>query len=165
MLFNLIISIALFFLVFFIQVFIWNFKKIKKEILILLYIYIPPLFLIISLHWYLNLIILDILIISFLYILLSLSYLQTYPALRENIPSFTILLIVEKAGKKGISKENLKKELYKDNLLTSKYKDLINDGMIFLNSDGYLRLSFFSCLLLRFFSFYRWSLGLETGDG
>jgi len=165
MLFNLIITFSLFLLVFFTQVIIWNSKRIKKEILILFLIYLSPILLIISFYWYLNLIILDIFIISILYIFLSLTYLQTYPALREDIPSFRILFIIEKSGKKGITKKNLEKKFIKNRLIHSKYDDLILDGMIHFNSNGYLRLSFFSSWLLNFFSLYRSFLGLKVGDG
>ena len=165
MLSNLIITFVLFSIVFFIQVFIWNFRKIKREIFTLFLIYLSPILLIINFYWYFDLIILDILIIGILYILLSLAYLQTYPALREDIPSFRILFLIEKSQKKGITKKNIEKKIINKSLLYSKYNDLLNDSMIYHDSNGDIRLTFFSSLLLYFFSLYRSCLGLEIGDG
>ena len=58
-----------------------------------------------------------------LHLLLSAAYVQTYPTLQEDIPSFRILLLIFESRDKGISEQTFIDCLATPQLLDNKFKD------------------------------------------
>ncbi len=95
---------------------------------------------------------------------LSVAYVQTYPAIREEIPSFRILLTISAAGERGLSRDEVLSLFEGSTLFADKMADLDNDGLLRL-VDGRLRLTRAGRLMALVFHRYRRLLGLESGLG
>lgn len=95
---------------------------------------------------------------------LSVVYVQTYPAFREEIPSFRILLAISATGERGMSQQEVLSLFEKSSLFADKMTDLNNDGLL-REVDGRLCLTRAGRLLALAFYRYRRLLGLESGLG
>lgn len=95
---------------------------------------------------------------------LSVVYVQTYPAFREEIPSFRILLAISVTGGRGMSQQEILSLFEKSSLFADKMTDLNNDGLL-REVDGRLCLTPAGRLLALVFYRYRRLLGLESGLG
>ena len=107
---------------------------------------------------------LDALAAWLVHVALSAVYVQTYPAFREEIPSFRILLAISAAGERGMTQEAILSLFEKSSLFADKMTDLDNDGLL-REVDGRLRLTRAGRLIARTFYHYRRLLGLESGLG
>ena len=96
--------------------------------------------------------------------LLSASYVQSYPAFQEEIPSFRILLLIQELEDRPVSKEIITRKLASASLFQDKINDLIDEGLL-ISENGNLYLTKGSRLLVLLFSAYRKWLGLDTGKG
>lgn len=149
-----------------IQAIIWRLKKIKKELMILVSIFfaMPPL-LFFSFNNFILSTISDAelpLIIALTYSL-SLAYIQTYPALKEDIPSVKILTLI-KSSEKLTKKELIKSHLLNSSLINVKQKELINDGFVYKHNKK-IKLTRLGFLLAKIFIFYRNMLNLNDATG
>jgi predicted transcriptional regulator len=102
----------------------------------------------------------------FLYIGIISAFIQTYPAIRREIPSFKILLLIHSCNRKNIEiNDNIIIEnLSKFNSLESKINELLQDGFVISNNNS-LVLTKSGLILATFFKIYRKLLGLENGKG
>ena len=105
----------------------------------------------------------DMLSIIFLYIGLSCVYFQTFPALKEDIPSFRILRIIAN-NKKGISEKEIIKLMGTTDLFDIKLKELEEDNLL-KKENSKITLSNSGRILANIFIIYRKILGLGKGDG
>ena len=146
---------------------IWNIFRVRKEILALLAMFIvvpavgyfgggmasflPP--------W-------SLAAAGLLHLMLACAYIQTYPALREDIPSVRILFMIY--ANPGIQSSDIVRHLQMEGRLnTHKVEDLWRDGLIVrpdLPSD-HLTLTRSGALLAAFFYFYRKILGAQRDQG
>lgn len=159
------LSAAILFICILIQAIIWNLKKIKNELIVLLTIFsFTPLILFLILN---NLIIFlsrsELINTVVLTYSLSLAYIQTYPALKEDIPSIKILSLIKHSGKIS-KKELIKNHLLNDSLINSKQEELINDGFIF-KQNRKIKVTKIGFLLAKIFIFYRNILNLKDSTG
>lgn len=93
------------------------------------------------------------------------AYIQTYPALREDIPSFRILFAIGQAGPQGATARDIADAVNPGDLHSTKIADLAQDGLIRVTPGGTLELSPAGRLLARTFRIYRSALGLQRGLG
>ncbi|MES2400126.1 MAG: hypothetical protein V4573_09085 [Pseudomonadota bacterium] len=148
------------------QVVLWRLLGVKREMLGLAVVYLLVPFIVgIGLVIGAQVNCLDLLLAGFLYLALACGYIQTYPALREDIPSFRILFAVEAAGQAGVSEEGIVAALQAGNLLTKKVEDLSSDRLVGVGVDGKLHLLPAGRLLALIFRAYRKALGLQRGLG
>lgn len=108
---------------------------------------------------------LDIGLAGLLYLSLACAYIQTYPALREDIPTFRLLFALERAGMAGASESELLAAAGSAGLHAHKVADLAADGLVHVLPDGRLALRPAGRALATAFSAYRRLLGLERGHG
>lgn len=106
----------------------------------------------------------EVLAIWLMHAALSAAYIQTYPAFREEIPSFRILLAISAAGERGMTQEEVLSLFEKSSLFADKMMDLNNDGLL-REVDGRLRLTRAGRVIALTFHRYRRLLGLESGLG
>jgi hypothetical protein len=106
----------------------------------------------------------EMLAVWLLHVALSMAYVQTYPAIREEIPSFRILLAISAAGERGLSRDEVLALFENSSLFADKMTDLDNDGLL-RRVDGRLRLTRAGRLIALVFHRYRRLLGLESGLG
>jgi len=95
---------------------------------------------------------------------LSVVYVQTYPAVREEIPSFRILLAISAAGEHGLTRDRVLSLFEHSTLFADKMIDLDNDGLL-RQVEGRLHLTRAGRLIAVVFHHYRRLLGLESGRG
>ena len=160
-------GVFLFILIFLIHLFIWHFFAVKKEILILFSIFIGipliPFIFLLSLELTEPL---RATAAGAIYFSLAIAYMQTYPLLREVIPSFRILLLIHQQGARGMGEAEIVGVFKEDErFFLKKIQELEKDSLIRVNKQGYLRLSLSGGLLAAFFIFYRRLLGLKWGQG
>jgi hypothetical protein len=144
--------------------FVWNIFRISAEIKCLFGLIIFHLFIFNSLMIFVcgfefdNFIMTNILLSSLL-----LAYIQTYPALREDIPSVKILMLVNQH--QGINFKELidNKKLNKD-LKGSKENDLLNDGFI-IDKKTHFELTKIGKFIAQIFKFYRKLINIQCKTG
>lgn len=94
---------------------------------------------------------------------LAVVYIQTYPALREDIPSIRILMLVD-SHPGGMDRMDILSQLDGAQFLETKIDDLENDVLV--ASDGeVLRLTHTGTLLAVIFGLYRRLLGASSRQG
>ena len=96
---------------------------------------------------------------------LSMGYPATYPAIKRENPTFEILFMLKNSGARGLSRDEIMKEMCRgSDLFEAKVDELRSD--IFVNyKNNQFRLTRLGALAAVFFSFYRKLLGLERGPG
>lgn len=154
----------LFFFALVAHVLLWNLFKIKKEILWLtaVFIVIPGL---IMLSWRA----MDFsstestIAIGMLYAALAVVYMQTYPALREDIPSIRILMTVQEHSGSMMHHEIIA-HLAQQKLFETKIADLENDALIYIRENR-MHLTTMGAVLAKIFRTYRRLLGYAVGRG
>lgn len=159
------LSFAVLFMCILTQAIIWNIKKIKSEFILLVTIFsfIPLVLFLIFNNLNIFLSRGELVNTAVLTYSLSLAYIQTYPALKEDIPSIKILSLIKHSRK--ISKEELiKNHLLNNSLINSKQEELINDGFIF-KQNGKIKVTKIGFLLAKFFIFYRKIFNLKDSTG
>lgn len=101
--------------------------------------------------------------IALVHTALAVVYIQTYPALREDIPSIRILMLVD-SQPNGMNREDILSQLEGAQFLETKIDDLENDALV--ASDGErLRLTHTGTLLAVIFGLYRRLLGASSVQG
>jgi hypothetical protein len=145
------------------QIVIWRIWAPKKQLFWLFSLFFClPLFILMACANRFELTLLDSLAAALLWLALAAAYIQTYPALKEDIPSFRLLLLLEKHP--GMSKEAIIEAMKQENLFSAKLDELENDTLL-VNKKGRLGLSPAGRKLADFFYFYRKMLGLKPGKG
>ena len=155
---------VIFFSVLSIQIFIWKFFYIKKEIFLLLLLYIfLPIVINITLVFLEHIAIVDFCLLFLFTFFISLAFLQTYPALKEDIPSIKIVFLIER--NKKIKFQDLIDRLNSNlNIIQRRHLDLNDDHLIVKQNKKY-RLTYAGLLIAIFFNFYRKMLGNKRLNG
>ncbi|QPJ65336.1 MAG: hypothetical protein G3M78_08005 [Candidatus Nitrohelix vancouverensis] len=99
---------------------------------------------------------------SFLYIALTLAYLNTYPGLEADSPSLVIVMTIHQGGEEGVAVEKFYETLTDDLLVKPRIRDLLVDKMATLD-DGKYRLTRKGRLLAVLFGAYRSLLKAPKG--
>lgn len=97
-----------------------------------------------------------------LYISLVLAYIATYSAIEVDSPSLAIILNIAKAGRGGLDRITVDNIMDDKSLVIPRIKDLVNDKMVYLDSDRY-KLSPKGVLLVKVFALFRKILNLPMG--
>jgi hypothetical protein len=98
-----------------------------------------------------------------LHMSLSAAAIQTYPALREEIPTIALLRFINNSP--SLTREKIiEKFLNTSNLHDQKIEDLLNDSLI-VYVDGRMKLTRFGINLCRIFRIYRKILGTKRCSG
>ena len=147
-----------------VHVLLWNMFRIRKEVLWLAIVFIAiPIMILVAL-WatgYADAAFTTA--TGMLHMALALMYIQTYPALREDIPSIRILMRVH-SQPNGMKREDILSQLDGARFLETKIDDLENDVLV-ASDRGVLRLTFVGTLLAVIFGLYRRLLGIQSGRG
>ncbi len=99
------------------------------------------------------------------YLSFSLVYLQTYPALRVEIPTFRILRLIQEAKTEGLDERTIYEKMQRGrHLYGPKVTELENDRLLIRQKDQ-LVLSKAGAFMADTFIIYRRFLGLKTGLG
>ncbi len=99
------------------------------------------------------------------YAALAAAYLQTYPVLKADIPTFRVLFLVDSAGHAGITEEEVCEQMFgRSDLYVDKLKELQNDAFV-IRKNGELALTLLGRGITAIFMAYRALLGLEKGSG
>ena len=146
-----------------IQVIIWKIFLVKKEIATLgVIFFILPIILYLSLYLINEIPFIDIVMIALLNLSISSLYMQTYPALREDIPSIQLLFFIK--NNPELKRDEIINHFLKtNNFIKSIKKDLINDGLIKKDDPKCLTLT--GKALVKFFYYYRKFLGIKRAHG
>jgi len=146
------------------HVLLWNLFCIRKEVLWLIIVFmVIPLIILITLCATGCLDITVATAAGLLHMALAAVYVQTYPALREDIPSIRILMLVhENYG--GMTRHELVAQLARHKLFETKILDLENDSFIRV-MDGRMTLTTAGAVLAAIFNFYRRLLRCDAGKG
>ena len=146
---------------------IWRSFQVEKEIFSLLFIFLVVPFLFLFLMVQMNFCEVKVMISTgILYFSLALVYLETYPALKTEIPSFRILVLIHQQKNQGLEESQIIKSFSNESeLFSDKVIELKKDSLVTLKEDGYIGLTFAGSLLAVLFMFYRRLLRLEWGQG
>tara|TARA_B100000315_G_C14439903_1_gene524218 strand:+ start:495 stop:905 length:411 start_codon:yes stop_codon:yes gene_type:complete len=106
----------------------------------------------------------DFLVIMEIHYAMSLAFIQTYPVLRIEIPTFKILLLLKEANSKGLTKLELSEQISESEMFRDRVMDLSNDDLISYN-DGIIGLKPLGRFLAQIFYHYRRLLGFSPGGG
>lgn len=164
-LYPIISGLALFIAIFCIHVMCWRECAVRRAMLWLLLLFIGTpvgvagIFLAAAPASVLNVLVATMICLS-----CSVVYIQTYTAVKEDIPSFRILLYLESQDARGANESELLEQLRTETLFADKIVDLVNDSLISVEN-GVCRLKPAGRLLARAFLTYRRMLGLELGAG
>ena len=88
-----------------------------------------------------------------LYCCLAAAYIVSYPALEADSPSLTIVRNIAKSGKSGLDKNELYKAMTDETLVVARISDLLNDGLVRMDSGKYILTSkgrFLADIFVRF---------------
>lgn len=97
-----------------------------------------------------------------LYGALAMAYFVTYPAIQADSPSMTVLLIIERAGAAGLSREELDRALGDDVLVLPRLDDLVAGHVVSVRGDRYV-VGAGGAALARLHLGYRALLRMEKG--
>jgi len=146
-----------------VHIVIWRIWAPKKQLFWLFAIFLClPLFALIACANGFELTLLDSLAAALLWLAMAAAYIQTYPALKEDIPSFRLLLLLE--NRLGMSKEDIIAVMKQNNLFSAKLDELENDRLV-VEKKGRFELSSAGRKLADLFYYYRKILGLKPGEG
>jgi hypothetical protein len=88
------------------------------------------------------------------YVSLTLAYVITYSAIEADSPSLVIIMRISEAGRSGLAREALNREIDNRILIEPRVRDLLVDRMAELH-EGKYRLTTKGLLMARLFTFYR----------
>ena len=146
------------------HVLLWNLFCIRKEVLWLVIVFmVIPVMIVATLCAAGCLDITTATAVGLLHTALAAVYVQTYPALREDIPSIRILMLVHE-NNGGLTRHDLVARLARDKLFETKILDLENDSFLRV-MDGRMTLTTAGAVLAATFHFYRRLLGCDAGKG
>ncbi len=106
----------------------------------------------------------DLFSLSVLYVSMAGVYIQIYPALTCDIPSFKILKAVHAAGAAGLSRAEIERLFGGEELVDSRIDLIKKDGLVESAGQG-LKLTAFGDTLAGGFILYRRICGLGVGKG
>lgn len=150
---------------FFLHILVWRVLKVKREMLWLFILFLgAPFCSMFFLALYTTLTRLEVVSIALVHFSLAVIYLQTYPALKYDVPSFRILMLLDKNRKNGLSKDEINANIKQNELFDDKLTGLKDDALIVLK-DGKLTLSLSGKILALIFAAYRRLLRVENGKG
>lgn len=91
-------------------------------------------------------------------------YLVSFTAIEQSSPSLTIMLLVGRSGKIGLTEESIMRSLAGEDFIGKRLRELLNGGKL-ESVDGRLFLSQAGIRMLAFFTFYQRLLrvNIETG--
>lgn len=162
----LIIGISTFFIMLLLHIILWNIIYIKGEMIALFNLFIVTPLILILFGIKINLFQVDLdnlILILILYYSLALVYIQTYPAIVTQIPTFKILLLIKK-NNNCITFEELELSFNQEELINSRINLLKQDKLILIR-DHKVELNIIGKILSNVFYYYRKFLGLKVGDG
>lgn len=146
------------------QVMIWRIFHVQRELLVLALLFlIFPAAIYLAAYLIVPTSGLTWPMIALLHLVLSSAYVQTYPALREDIPSVAILFIIRDNPGLG-SDEIIAKMASRDCLFARKIDDLCRDGLATKHDAG-LTLTRSGMMLAMVFHIYRKILGVQRDQG
>jgi len=163
-LFVLAYGICLFFAALVMHVALWNLFRIRREILWLAVVFIAIPAVIVASSWTIGFLdTTSTIAAGMLYTALAVVYIQTYPALREDVPSIRILMTVY--GRSGsMTRREIIDHLARQRLFETKIADLENDALIYVREDR-MHLTTMGTVLARVFHSYRKLFGRTAGRG
>jgi hypothetical protein len=100
--------------------------------------------------------------ISMYFLSLTLAYMITYSAVEADSPSLIMIMRISDAGKQGLPKESLEREIDDGVLIEPRLTDLLVDKMANVH-EGRYRLRVKGILMARVFVFYRHMMGAGKG--
>lgn len=146
------------------HILVWNLLRIRKEMLWLAFVFFAVPGAMLLLAWLAGLLAAISMIASgMIYASLALVYIQTYPALREDIPSVRILMTVYRQPG-GITRAGVIEHLASQGFLDTKIRDLQSDALVRVKDDR-LQLTAAGAGLAAVFHHYRKLLGHAAGKG
>lgn len=155
--------------IFLVHLTVWRSGRVQREMLwlFLLFLFIPIVAAVMAVL--VGVSIGDVSIILLLYLAVAAAYIQTYPALKEDIPSFQILLCVYAAERGdtsgvGVGAEEVVATIGGTGLVTVKLDELNGDQLL-SEHQGDITLAPAGRALALFFYYYRRLLGLAAGKG
>lgn len=167
----------LFILFFLIHLVVWRIRVPEKQTKTLIYIFIFTLIIgfliskIISLFIVsfiitgvdiLHVTSMEVLHILVFVISLFMAYLITYSAIEADSPSFLMIMVISRAGGSGLNKKMLLEMMTDEVLVIPRIKDLLRDGLIYLEEEKH-KITHKGLLLVQIFIFYRRLLNLGKG--
>ena len=90
----------------------------------------------------------------FLFISLTFAYITTYSGIEVDSPSLVMVMIVKKAGRDGIMKDDFENALTDDILVKPRVRDLVRDNMAYPVNNKY-KITRKGVRIARLFIFYR----------
>ncbi|MBI3252609.1 MAG: hypothetical protein HYZ52_04775 [Candidatus Omnitrophica bacterium] len=145
---------------------VWRCIRIRREIIWLAYLFLlaalPVLWGVASWRrWSFG----ESYAVGAVYFSLAVFYLQTYPAIKADVPTFRILLFIQAHPNQDLDMSHLCDEIGgRKDLHSDKIREMQDDALI-TSRDGNLHLSRAGRLFADFFIGYRRLLGLKTGAG
>ena len=160
------LSIATFLVLLLVQAAVWSVVRVRREMLGLVVIYaVVPAVLAGAAALWSGVEGLSLAAACLLYAAITSAYIQTYPTLREDIPTFRLLFAIDEAGAAGASEAELASKLHASSLYDKKIDDLLRDGLVRTRPDGSLVLAPAGRVLAHVFRTYRRWLGMSRGEG
>ncbi len=157
-------GIGLFVAILVVHVLMWNLLRIRKEMLWLALVFFAVPGLALQLVWSAGFLDASSVTASgLLYAALAVVYVQTYPALREDIPSVRIIMSVRRQPG-GMTRSEIIEHLVPHGIFDAKIKDLQNDALVRVQNDR-LYLTAMGARLAGVFHYYRKLLGQAAGNG
>ncbi len=150
---------------FVLHVLIWRLVDVKREMLSLMLLFVAaPVAMIVtaSITGYLGPV--ETFAVALVSLSLSATYIQFYPGIKVDVPSFRILMLLDESGEAGMSETRLVARIGEGKLFSSKVDELENDRLV-VRVDNKIRLSTAGKILALAFIWYRRLLGLEAGKG
>lgn len=105
---------------------------------------------------------LDYINFTTLYVALILAYVTTYSAVQADSPTMVILLRIEQAGPRGVTREELLMELTNQILVTPRVEDLVASRLATLRDGRYI-IGPRGVLMARIHMLFRRLLGMQKG--
>jgi len=145
---------------------LWRFRRVRREMfwLFVLFFVVPlaPLAWLYGGGYASGM---ELLAAALLWLALASAYVQTYPVLRHVIPSFRILLLLDRHRSLGLRKEEITHHIAQEGLFAAGLGDLESDSLITQTTRGRYVVTRSGAALARAFGFYRRLLGLGRGLG
>lgn len=160
-----VLSLLLFMGVFALHVAVWRLFRVRREmvLLALLFLAIPGVALVAALVSGL-LAPVETFAAALMLYALSMAYIQTYPGLKDDIPSFRILILLDQAGSEGMTESEILGRIGEQSLFAFKVAELEGDSLVIRVGDR-VRLTPAGRILATVFRSYRRLLGLGLGKG
>jgi hypothetical protein len=156
---GILVALIQFSVLFLLQIAVWRIFKPRKAMLALFFIY---LFLPILIGFLAR----QSLPAHVLYFGLACAWILTFPALQAQSPSLALLLFLEQSGKQnGASLAEILTSQNKETLVIARMEDLKNDGLMYQDSQGSLKIGPLAKVLAIFFIFWRRLLRIEGNNG